>query len=156
PARAAGAEPHPRQGRADMTEAIEGQPAASPRRKPLLGQALALPNLITYLRMVAIPLVLFIMQADSRLNAFIAAMIFATASATDALDAYLARRLKLDSMIGKFLDPLADKLIVTGCLIMLVYLGRCSAWIVFVILAREISITTLRTIAIGEGLVIAA
>jgi CDP-diacylglycerol--glycerol-3-phosphate 3-phosphatidyltransferase len=126
------------------------------RKKPLFGEALALPNLITYARIVAIPVVLAIMQFDSRRNAFIAAMLFATASATDALDGYLARRYGLTSMIGKFLDPLADKLIVTGCLLMLLYLGRASPWLVFIIVSRETVITTLRVIAMGEGLEIAA
>ena len=126
-------------------------------RKLGLGrQAVSLPNIITYLRILIIPAVLLIMQADSRRNAFIAAMLFAGASVTDALDGYLARRFNLISIIGKFLDPLADKLLVMGALVMMVHLGRVSAWIVFVILAREIIITALRTIAAGEGLVIAA
>jgi CDP-diacylglycerol--glycerol-3-phosphate 3-phosphatidyltransferase len=122
----------------------------------LTRQALSLPNLLTYLRVLAIPLVLATMQSDSPRNAFAAAMIFAAASATDALDGYLARKYNLTSVIGKFLDPLADKLIVLGALIMLLYLGRVNVWIVFVILAREIIINGLRTIALTEGLVIAA
>jgi CDP-diacylglycerol--glycerol-3-phosphate 3-phosphatidyltransferase len=124
---------------------------------PTLGrQALSLPNLITFGRILAIPAVLAIMQSDSRRNAFIAAMIFALASATDALDGYLARRFNMTSVLGKILDPLADKLLVLGTLIMLLHLGRVSAWIVFILLARDIIINGLRTIAIGEGLVIAA
>jgi CDP-diacylglycerol--glycerol-3-phosphate 3-phosphatidyltransferase len=122
----------------------------------LAKQALSLPNLITYVRIAAIPAVLAIMQSDSRQNAFFAAMIFAVASATDALDGYLARRFNMTSVLGKLLDPLADKLIVLGTLIMLLHLGRVSAWIVFILLARDIIIGTLRTVAIGEGLVIAA
>jgi len=126
-----------------------------PRRR-ITRHAFSLPNIITYLRIAAIPAVLFVMQSDSRRNAFIAAMVFALASVTDFLDGYLARRMNLISFIGKFLDPLADKLIVTGCLLMLLHLGRVSPWVVFVILAREIIITTLRTLAMGEGTVIAA
>jgi CDP-diacylglycerol--glycerol-3-phosphate 3-phosphatidyltransferase len=122
----------------------------------LAKQALSLPNLITYGRIAAIPAVLATMQSDSRRNAFVAAMIFAAASATDALDGYLARRFNMTSVLGKLLDPLADKLIVLGTLIMLLHLGRVSAWVVFIILARDIIINGLRTIAIGEGLVIAA
>ena len=129
---------------------------ASRRGSLLFGQFLNAPNMITYLRIIAIPAVLFTMQFDSRRNAFIAAMIFAVASATDALDGYLARRFNLISVIGKFLDPLADKLIVMGALVMLLHLGRVSAWLVVVILAREIIINGLRTVAIGEGLVISA
>ena len=119
-------------------------------------QALSLPNLITYGRILAIPGVLAFMQFDSRRNAFIAAMIFAAASVTDALDGYLARRLNLISDLGKFLDPLADKLIVMGTLIMLVHLSRVSVWVVIILLARETIVSGLRAIAATEGLVIAA
>src|SRR5690349_9760666 len=127
------------------------------QNKASLGsQALALPNLFTYARILAIPAVLFMMQFDSPQNAFIAAMMFAAASATDAIDGYLARRFNMTSLIGKFLDPLADKLIVMGALVMLLYLGRVNAWIVFVLLARDTIISGLRTIAMTEGLVIDA
>ena len=119
-------------------------------------QAVAIPNLVTYLRIAAIPVVMAVMQFDSPANALIAAMIFAFASATDFLDGYLARRLNQVSMIGKFLDPLADKLIVLGTLVMLIQLDRVSPWVVFIIMSREIVVTTLRTIAMGEGVVIAA
>lgn len=125
-------------------------------RPSLAKNALSPPNLVTFARVLAIPAVLVTMQSDSPRNAFFAAMIFAAASATDALDGYLARRFNLTSLLGKFLDPLADKLIVLGTLIMLLHLGRVSAWIVFIILSRDIIITGLRTIAMGEGLVIAA
>ncbi|MCK6552609.1 CDP-diacylglycerol--glycerol-3-phosphate 3-phosphatidyltransferase [Myxococcota bacterium] len=122
----------------------------------LAKQALSPPNLVTYVRILAIPGVLVIMEFDSPRNAFLAAMIFAIASATDALDGWLARRFNLTSVLGKLLDPLADKLIVLGTLIMLLHLGRVNAWIVFILLARDILINGLRTIAMGEGLVIAA
>lgn len=125
-------------------------------RPRVLRHAFSLPNMITYIRIVAVPGVLFMMQTDSRRNAFFASLLFFFASATDFLDGYLARRMNLISFIGKFLDPLADKLLVTGCLIMLLHLGRVSPWVVFIILAREIIITTLRSLAAGEGTVIAA
>ena len=128
----------------------------SPRRPRILRHALSLPNLVTYFRILCIPGVMFVMQSDSPRNAFIAAMLFATASATDFLDGYLARRMNLISFIGKFLDPLADKLLVTGALVMLIHLGRADPWVVFIILARETIITTLRVLAMGEGTVIAA
>ncbi|MBI4817371.1 MAG: CDP-diacylglycerol--glycerol-3-phosphate 3-phosphatidyltransferase [Deltaproteobacteria bacterium] len=115
-----------------------------------------IPNSITYARVAAIPLVLAFMAFDSQKNAFIAAMIFAVASASDALDGYLARRMNLISVLGKFLDPLADKLLVMGVLLMLIQLGRVSPWVALVILSREMIITGLRTVAASEGLVIAA
>lgn len=127
-----------------------------PGRVPLARQALNLPNIITYLRVLAIPAIMAVMSVDSPRNAFIAAMIFAVASASDALDGYLARRYNLSSLIGKFLDPLADKLLVMAVLLMLLHLGRVSVWVVAVLLARETIITGLRAIAAGEGLIIAA
>jgi CDP-diacylglycerol--glycerol-3-phosphate 3-phosphatidyltransferase len=125
-------------------------------RSSLGRQAVNLPNLITYGRILAIPLVLAFMAFDSRRNAFIAAMVFAVASATDALDGYLARKFNLTSVLGKFLDPLADKLIVMGSLLMLLQLGRVPVWIALVILVREQMISGLRAVAASEGLVIAA
>ena len=75
---------------------------------------------------------------------------------SDALDGYLARKLQIESLIGKFLDPLADKLLVMALLVYLVPMGRIPAWIVVGLLAREISVTSLRALASGEGIVIAA
>ena len=131
-------------------------PELSTPTPSLVRQALSIPNLITYARMAAIPAVMAIMQADSPMNAVIASVVFAIAAITDAVDGYVARRLNQVSIIGKFLDPLADKLIVVGVLVMLIQLGRVSPWIVFIIVSREMVITTLRSIAIGEGIVIAA
>ena len=118
--------------------------------------ALSLPNLLTYGRVAAIPAVMLVMAFDSPRNAFIAAMIFAAAAATDALDGWLARRFNLVSIIGKFLDPLADKLIVMAVLLMLLQLGRVSVWVVAIIMVRETTITSLRAIAASEGMVISA
>jgi CDP-diacylglycerol---glycerol-3-phosphate 3-phosphatidyltransferase len=128
------------------------------RREPRITvkQAISPPNLVTYLRIVIIPAVLVVMYFDSRTNAFLAAIIFTVASLTDFVDGYLARRFDMVSVLGKFLDPLADKLLVMGALVMLVHLGRVYAWMVIVILAREIVISSLRSIAATEGYVIAA
>ena len=144
---------------AEPAEGLPPQSVSAGRSRPgwtLRDQALAVPNLVTYARIAAVPLVMTVMAADSPTNALIAAAIFAAASATDALDGYLARRLNQVSIIGKFLDPLADKLIVLGALVMLLQLGRVSPWVVFLLVSREIIVTTLRTIAISEGVVIAA
>lgn len=130
--------------------------AEADRRGSFRKAVFNLPNLITYGRILAIPAVLAAMAFDSPQNAFLAAMIFAFASATDALDGYLARKYNLISLLGKFLDPLADKLIVNSVLIMLLHLGRVPVWVVIVILAREQTITGLRGIAASEGMVIAA
>ena len=114
------------------------------------------PNVITLVRIAAIPVFLFFTYYESRLNSFIAALVYTAAAATDFLDGWLARRKNLVTVIGKFLDPLADKLIAMSALVMLVHLGRVGAWVVIVVMAREFAVTGLRTIAMSEGIVIAA
>jgi CDP-diacylglycerol--glycerol-3-phosphate 3-phosphatidyltransferase len=93
---------------------------------------------------------------ESRENSFIAALVYSATAATDFLDGWLARRKNLVTVIGKFLDPLADKLIAMAALVMLVHLGRVAAWVVIVLMAREFAVTGLRTIAMSVGIVIAA
>jgi len=115
-----------------------------------------LPNTLTMCRILIIPVVLVFITFESRINCFIAAGLFALASITDYLDGWLARRRGLITVLGKFLDPLADKLIVASTLVMLIPLGRIPAWVVVLLLARELAITGLRGIASSEGLVIAA
>ena len=114
------------------------------------------PNVLTMFRVAIIPAVVILMYFDSPFNCFLVTCLFAIASITDFLDGYLARRNKLVSTFGKFLDPLADKLIVLAALIMLVYLDRISPFIVIVLLSREITVTGLRSIASSEGVIIAA
>jgi CDP-diacylglycerol--glycerol-3-phosphate 3-phosphatidyltransferase len=125
-------------------------------RGPLREELLNAPNLVTYVRIALIPLFVLLLSAESARNSFWASLVFGFASATDFLDGYLARRLNLITTFGKFLDPLADKIITMSAYVVLVYLARLPAWVVIVILAREFTISGLRTIAIGEGLVIAA
>lgn len=115
-----------------------------------------IPNILTLFRIFLIPVVaVFIFYGDP-LSAVIAVVLFGVASITDWLDGYIARRQNLVSMTGKFLDPLADKLLVMTALVMLIPLGRLPAWIVIIIVAREISVTGLRAMAASEGMVIAA
>jgi len=115
-----------------------------------------LPNILTLLRILLIPPMVAILLSPSKSAGFIAALLFAVASSTDWLDGYLARRLQIVTMLGKFLDPIADKLMVMAALIMILPFGRVPAWMVLVILGREIIITGLRSIASTEGVVIAA
>src|SRR5512138_2757224 len=114
------------------------------------------PNAITLARIAMIPVFLWFTWRESRLDSFVGAMIYAVTGATDFLDGWIARKKGLVTVIGKFLDPLADKLIVMAALVMLVHLGRVAAWVVIVIMAREFMVTGLRTIAMSEGIVIAA
>ena len=94
------------------------------RRKSLRDDALNLPNLLTMGRVAAIPLVLWLMWIDTRETNFWAMMLYSAAAVTDFIDGYLARRMGLTSLLGKFLDPLADKLIVLATLVMMVAQGR--------------------------------
>ncbi|HYS82031.1 MAG TPA: CDP-diacylglycerol--glycerol-3-phosphate 3-phosphatidyltransferase [Anaeromyxobacteraceae bacterium] len=114
------------------------------------------PNLITLVRIAAIPVFLVFTYYESRENSFFAALVYTGTAATDFLDGWLARRLNLVTVIGKFLDPLADKLIAMAALVMLVHLGRVAAWVVIVLMARDFAVNGLRTIAMSEGIVIAA
>jgi CDP-diacylglycerol--glycerol-3-phosphate 3-phosphatidyltransferase len=114
------------------------------------------PNAITLARIGMIPVFLWFTWRESRVDSFVGSMIYAVTGATDFLDGWIARRKNLVTVIGKFLDPLADKLIVMAALIMLVHLGRVAAWVVIVVMAREFIVTGLRTIAMSEGIVIAA
>lgn len=115
-----------------------------------------IPNILTLLRIAAIPLLAFLLLSPSREAGFWAAALFSAASVTDWLDGYLARRMGIVTVFGKFLDPIADKLIVMAALIMILPFGRVPAWMVLVILGREIIITGLRGIASTEGIVIQA
>ncbi len=102
------------------------------------------------------PVFVLFMMSPARDQSFWAAVIFAFASATDWVDGYWARRTGSVTVFGKFLDPVADKLIVTAALIMLIPFDRIPAWMVLVVIARDIIIGGLRSVASSEGLVIAA
>ena len=116
-----------------------------------------IPNLLTLFRIVVTPLFFILFYYfPTKVFSLLASVLFALASLTDFLDGYIARRWNLETSLGKFLDPLADKLLVAVALIMLIPLGRVPSWMVAVIIGREILVTGLRVVAITEGLVIAA
>lgn len=127
-------------------------------RSDLSRQSLTtLPNVLTYLRMATIPVIVVLLRwpatASSQNFAF---LVFVLASLTDYLDGILARRHNTVTSIGKLLDPLADKLLTSAVFIMLIPAGKIEAWMVFLIVGREIMITGLRAIAAGHGLLINA
>jgi CDP-diacylglycerol--glycerol-3-phosphate 3-phosphatidyltransferase len=126
------------------------------RLRPLRDEITDLPNLITLARIATLPLVLHFIDNYSRVASFVAAMIFALGGLSDSLDGYLARKRNQVSVLGQFLDPLADKLFVLGTLVYLVAHGRVHEWLVVVLMSRELAITGLRAIASSYGLVIAA
>lgn len=127
-----------------------------------------LANRITMARIFLVPLIMFFLLVKMPLpnlvignfvisyNQVIAALIFIIAASTDSLDGYIARKRKLVTNLGKLLDPLADKLLVTAVLVSLVEMDKVGAFIVIVIISREFAVTGLRQIALLEGLVLAA
>jgi CDP-diacylglycerol--glycerol-3-phosphate 3-phosphatidyltransferase len=125
-------------------------------RRTLTQDALNVPNLLTMARIVMIPLCLWFLDRASPKDCFWAALVFTLAAITDALDGWLARKMGIVSVLGKFLDPLADKLIVMAALVWMVPMGRMPAWAVVLLLARELSVTGLRSVAASEGVVISA
>lgn len=116
-----------------------------------------LPNKLTILRVLMIPLfVVLLLAVPKPAGNISSAVVFILASLTDALDGHLARKYDLITVFGKFMDPLADKLLVSSALICLVSLGRIESWIVIIIIAREFIISGFRLIAVEKGIVIAA
>jgi len=115
-----------------------------------------LPNKITLSRILIVPFIIVLLYFENRYTCLVACAGFILASITDLLDGHIARRSNMITSFGKFLDPLADKVLITSVLVMLVALGRADAWIAIVIICRELIITGLRAIAADEGVVIAA
>lgn len=102
------------------------------------------------------PQLIAINEFMSAFGGYIAAGIFVIASSTDAVDGYIARKRKLVTRFGKFLDPIADKLLVTAALLALVQSGNLNGWVAMLIISREFIVTGFRLVAAGEGIVIAA
>ncbi|AWX56755.1 MULTISPECIES: CDP-diacylglycerol--glycerol-3-phosphate 3-phosphatidyltransferase [Brevibacillus] len=127
-----------------------------------------LANRITLARIFLVPVVMFFLLVRYNIGTFsigsltmtynelIAALVFILAASTDGLDGYIARKKKIVTNLGKFLDPLADKLLISAALISLVEMQRLEAWIAIVIISREFAVTGLRLVAAAEGQVIAA
>lgn len=131
----------------------------APAQRPMSSlkrDALNLPNVLTFARILIIPVVLWLLDRGAPTDCVVAALIYSAAAITDLLDGYLARRMNIVSLLGKFLDPLADKLLVMATLVWLIPMGRIAEWTVVLLIAREISITALRSIASSEGLIIAS
>jgi CDP-diacylglycerol---glycerol-3-phosphate 3-phosphatidyltransferase len=115
-----------------------------------------LPNLVTMGRVLLVPGVLVLIDNYNPLRTFLASLLYMVAAISDGLDGYLARKRNQITTLGKFLDPLADKLIVTSVLVTMVALGRVQSWVVVVLIARDLAVNGLRSLASAQGLVIAA
>ena len=114
---------------------------------------LTLPNFITLMRMAMVP---FFVLAVADRDFSLALWIFVVAGLTDAFDGYLARRMEMQSLIGAYLDPIADKLLMSAAFISLVELQQTPAWMVTLIVGREFAVTALRMIALERGIAISA
>jgi CDP-diacylglycerol--glycerol-3-phosphate 3-phosphatidyltransferase len=118
---------------------------------------LNLPNSVTFLRILLIPLlVYFLLSPHIPYGNIIAVAIFVVVAASDALDGYLARKLKQETVVGKLFDPIADKLLVISALLCLVEIGRVSSIPVILIIARDFAVSGLRMAASSSGKIIAA
>jgi CDP-diacylglycerol--glycerol-3-phosphate 3-phosphatidyltransferase len=117
---------------------------------------LNLPNFLTLLRILAVPVVVVALLGETSNGDTLAAAVFALAALTDGLDGYFARSRNAVTTFGKLMDPIADKLLIAAALISLVSLDRLAAWIAMVIIAREFAVTVMRAIAAERGVVISA
>ena len=115
-----------------------------------------LANKITIFRVFLVPLFMIVLYSNTSYSTYVAAGIFIFASLTDTLDGYIARSRNMITDFGKFIDPLADKVLVSAALISLVELGKVPGWVVVIIIAREFTITGFRVIAASSGITIAA
>ncbi len=114
------------------------------------------PNALTVFRILLVPVLVVVLLSELRNGDLLAALIFAVASVTDAVDGHLARTRKEITTFGKLMDPVADKLLILAALVSLVQLDRLAAWVAMVIIAREFAVTVSRMAASQQGLVISA
>lgn len=128
----------------------------SSQKGKTLGWKAQLPNYITYMRIAFIPAVIYCLTYDDAFWGFWAGVFFGLAAISDWFDGYFARKYEVESTVGKLLDPVADKLLVTSALIMLIPLGRISPILVILIMGRDFLINGLRSIAASEGIVVKA
>lgn len=114
------------------------------------------PNVLTVARILLVPVLVVALLAETPNGDLLAAVVFAAASLTDAVDGWLARRSNLITTFGKLMDPVADKLLILAALVALVSLQRVAAWVAMVIIAREFAVTATRMAATQQGVVVAA
>jgi CDP-diacylglycerol---glycerol-3-phosphate 3-phosphatidyltransferase len=117
---------------------------------------LNLPNALTVFRILLVPVLVVALLNETPNGDLVAAIVFALASMTDAVDGYIARSRNAITNFGKLMDPIADKLLILAALMALVSLDRVDAWVATVIIAREFAVTATRMVATSQGVVIAA
>ena len=109
------------------------------------------PNLLTLFRIAAVPIIIILMLFPNRFCVFVAALLFSAAAITDYLDGFYARKRDMVTTLGKIMDPVADKLLVSSAFIMLAALNWVPSWIVCIIIGRELAVTGLRNIIAEKG-----
>ncbi len=118
-----------------------------PRRE----QVLNLPNLLTLVRVGSIPVLVLLLHLPGKAWSLVAGVMFFVAGITDLLDGWLARRMKSVTLLGQYLDPVADKLLISSMLVILTAMGRVSAWMTILIICREIAVTGMRALAANHN-----
>ncbi len=136
------------------SEARPLEASVSPQAK--IEQSLNLPNILTFSRILLVPVYIVLFYDPTPTRAIAAAGVFGVAALTDLLDGYLARRRAQITTIGRLLDPIADKLLVLAGLVLLVQFHRIEAWIAIAMIAREIGVTGIRAIGAAEGIIVQA
>lgn len=134
-----------------LKKAFDRLPIAPEQR-----EVLNLPNALSILRICVIPALFLLLLSPGPALSLVLALLFIIAALTDLLDGYIARRYRIVTTMGKFLDPIADKLIVNTAMIVMIPIGRIPAWVVAVIVIRDFVVDGMRSIASSEGIVIQA
>ena len=119
-------------------------------------EAFNFPNTVTILRLGVIPVLFFLLYSPGPTGSLVIAILFIIAALADILDGYIARRYNVETVVGKFLDPIADKIIINTAMIMMIPINRIPAWIVAIIIIRDFIVDGVRSIASSDGLIIQA
>ena len=119
-------------------------------------EAFNFPNTVTILRLGVIPVLFFLLYSPGPTGSLVIAILFVIAALADILDGYIARKYNVETVVGKFLDPIADKLIINTAMIMMIPINRIPAWIVAIIIIRDFVVDGVRSIASSDGLIIQA
>lgn len=114
------------------------------------------PNTVTVLRLGIIPVLFLFLFSPGPTESLVMTILFVLAALTDILDGYIARKYQIETVVGKFLDPIADKLIINTAMILMIPIGRIPAWIVAIIIMRDFIVDGIRSIASSEGIIIQA
>ncbi len=124
--------------------------------RAIKGDIYNLPNTITLVRIGVIPVLFFLLLSPGPTWSLVIALLFIAANLTDLLDGYIARRYHIETVMGKFLDPIADKLVVNTAMILLIPISRIPAWIVALTIIRDVAVDGMRSVASSRGVVIDA